>query len=153
MPLKISSPVFSKGATIPTKYTCSGANISPALAWSGIPAAARALALICDDPDAPGGTFTHWLIWNLPVTLAGFHDRVLARKSFENGSRQGLNDFGSIGYGGPCPPPGKPHRYFFRLYALDAPLALRPGANRRDLDRSMKGHILDNDEYIGTYGR
>jgi hypothetical protein len=153
MSLTLTSPAFPNGAVIPTKYTCSGADLSPALAWSGVPSTARSLALIVDDPDAPSGTWTHWLLWNLPVTLAGLPERVPPRESFENGSRQGKNDFGNIGYGGPCPPPGKPHRYFFRLYAFDAVLALNPGANRQDLDRAMKGHIQARAEYMGTYGR
>jgi len=153
MSLAIKATAFANGGEIPRRYTCSGANVSPALSWSGISSAARALALIVDDPDAPGGTWTHWLLWNLPVTLAALPEGVPAREDFENGARQGRNDFDLIGYGGPCPPPGKPHRYFFKLYALGAAFDLKPGAGRKELDRALKGHIVEQAEWMGTFRR
>jgi Raf kinase inhibitor-like YbhB/YbcL family protein len=153
MSLSIEANAFGNGSEIPKKFTCDGNNVSPALNWKGVSRAARSLALIADDPDAPGGTWTHWLLWNLPVTLTSLQEGLSAREKFENGAVQGQNDFSRAGYGGPCPPPGKPHRYFFKLYELDATLALRPGSSRKELERAMKGHILSQTEWMGRYGR
>jgi Raf kinase inhibitor-like YbhB/YbcL family protein len=127
--------------------------VSPALYWSGVTPAARSLALIADDPDAPGGTWTHWMIWNIPAHQTALPEGVPAKETLENGIFQGTNDFRRIGYGGPCPPPGKAHRYFFRLYALDTALDLKAGARRQELAHAMKKHILAQAEWMGTFRR
>ena len=153
MSLVVKATAFAYGGEVPPKYTCSGADLSPALNWSGVSPAAKSLALIVDDPDAPRGTWTHWLIWNVPAHLTVLPEGASAREILENGACQGLNDFQHIGYGGPCPPPGKAHRYFFKLYALDAALDLKSGAGRPELERAMKKHILAQAEWMGTYRR
>jgi len=150
--MNISTTSFSAGGVITKKYTCDGEDISPQLSWSGTPPKTRSLALIADDPDAPAGTWNHWLIWNIPAPTNQLSEGI--PKTRENEAmRQGQNDFQKIGYNGPCPPPGKPHRYFFKLFALDTNLDLKPGANRAQLDAAMKGHILAQTEVIGRYGR
>jgi hypothetical protein len=160
MTLAVSSSAFPHGATIPAVHTCDGRDVSPPLTWSGAPAppAIKTFALICDDPDAPGKTFVHWVLYNLPADASGLPEGVppvaaLPDEDGRGGALQGTNDFGQAGYGGPCPPPGKPHRYFFKLYALDAALDLEPGASKRDLERAMKGHVAAEAQLIGTYGR
>ncbi len=153
MSLAIKITAFANGGEIPKKYTCGGANLSPALSWNGVSPAARSLVLIVDDPDAPRGTWTHWLIWNLPAHLTALPEGVPAQEVLENGARQGSNDFQRIGYGGPCPPPGKAHRYFFKLHALNCALDLKAGAGRKELERAMKGHIVSQAEWMGTYRR
>ncbi len=152
MSLTMKAVAFTNGGEIPRRFTCDGADISPALMWSGVSPAARALALIVDDPDAPRGTWTHWLVWNLPPYVTALPERVPARDVLENGARQGRNDFDRIGYGGPCPPPGKTHRYFFRLLVLDAMLDLPAAARRKELDRAMKGHVVAEAQWMGLYG-
>ena len=149
----IGSAAFSNGAPIAARYTCDGADLSPALSWSGAPDATQSLALIADDPDAPMGTWTHWLLWNIPARATLLSEDVPKVELLDNGARQGINDFQHIGYGGPCPPPGKPHRYFFKLYALDARLDLKPGATKSELERAMAPHILAQTQTMGTYGR
>ena len=153
MPFALKTAAFSNGGEIPRKYTCSGANVSPPLDWTGAPPQTHSLALIADDPDAPAGTWTHWIIWNIPAPAASLPESLPASESLENGARQGRNDFNRIGYGGPCPPPGKPHRYFFRLYALDATLDLKPGAARTELESAMKPHIAAYAECMGMFKR
>jgi hypothetical protein len=153
MSLALKADAFANGGEIPKKYTCSGADLSPALHWSGVSPAAHSLALIVDDPDAPRGTWTHWIIWNIPAHLTSLPEGVPAVETLESGARQGRNDFGRIGYGGPCPPPGKPHRYFFRLFALDIAPDVEPGAGRKELERAMRGHILSQAEWMGTFRR
>lgn len=153
MTLALKVPAFSYGGEIPKKYTCNGSDSSPALMWSGVSPAARSLVLVVDDPDAPRGTWTHWTIWDLPVHTTSLAEAVPAKEVLENGARQGRNDFGRIGYGGPCPPPGKAHHYFFRLYALNISPELAAGAERRQLERAMKGHILAQAEWMGTFKR
>ena len=153
MSFSLKSPAFGNGSQISSRYTCAGEDVSPALTWSGAPAAARTLALIADDTDAPSGTFTHWLMWNLPAGHTRLDEGVPTRDTFDNGARQGTNDFGRIGYKGPCPPHGRPHRYFFRLYALDTALSLEAGASRQDLERAMKGHVLAQADWMGTFGQ
>ena len=148
----LKSSAFTEGATIPKKYTCDGPDISPALEWSGVPAATRSLALIADDPDAPVGTWTHWIAGNIPPDHS-LSEEVQKTETLADGTRQGKNDFRRIGYGGPCPPPGKPHRYFFKLYALDTKLDLKPGASRSELESAMKGHVLAETHLMGKYGR
>lgn len=153
MGLELRSSAFIASGTIPRKHTCDGADLSPALEWTGVPEGARTLALICDDPDAPVGTWVHWVLYNLPADVTRLPEGIPSTETIEQGASQGVNDFGRIGYGGPCPPPGKPHRYFFRLYALDAKVALSPGAKKKDLLKAMKNHVLEQTELMGTYGR
>ena len=151
--MKLTSTAFQDGKTIPVKYTGFDADVSPPLQWSGAPAATKGFALICDDPDAPMGTWVHWVIWALPAAATGLPEGVPARESLPDGSRQGTSDFHRIGYGGPLPPPGKPHRYYFRLYALDAEPAVRPGATKQELLRAIQGHTLAEAQIMGTFQR
>jgi Raf kinase inhibitor-like YbhB/YbcL family protein len=137
---------------IPARFTCSGEDLSPALAWTDPPAGTRSFALITDDPDAPSGTFTHWVVYDLPPSARQLPEGV-PRTADPEGGRQGRNDFDKIGYSGPCPPPGNPHRYSFRLYALDRKMGLRAGASKSDLERALKGHVLAQSEWIGRFGR
>jgi Raf kinase inhibitor-like YbhB/YbcL family protein len=153
MALVLKSSAFAQGAEIPKKHTCDATDWSPALEWSGPPVQTVSFALIMDDPDAPGGTWVHWVLWNLPANAHELPEAVAKREQLEDGTRQGRNSFRKIGYNGPCPPHGKPHRYFFRLYALDAKLDLAPGANSSKLQEAMKGHVLIQAEYMGTYRR
>jgi Raf kinase inhibitor-like YbhB/YbcL family protein len=153
MTMKVTSSAFQAGQAIPTKYTCEGEDISPPLQWSGVPAGAKSLALICDDPDAPVGRWVHWVLYDLPVMTTDLAEKVPASETLSFGAKQGTNDFKRIGYGGPCPPPGKPHRYYFRLYALDADLLLKPGASKQELLRAMDGHILAEAQLSGIYQR
>ena len=151
--MHVTSTVFHEGGTIPQKYTADGKDVSPPLGWSGSPAGAKSFALICDDPDAPGGTWTHWLLYNLPADHHEVAEAIPPHDTLSNGAHQGKNSFGKIGYGGPSPPKGKPHRYFFKLYALDAKLELPPGASKQQLEQAMQGHVLDRGELVGKYGR
>ncbi len=153
MTFTFSTTAFPPGGSIPRAFTADGKDVSPALAWQNPPAGTEAFALICDDPDAPVGTWVHWVIWNVPASAKGLAQGVQTVKTLADGSAQGKNDFGRIGYGGPSPPPGKPHRYFFRLYALKEKLSLSAGASRRELEKAMQGRILGTAELFGTYGR
>jgi Raf kinase inhibitor-like YbhB/YbcL family protein len=153
MAVQISSPAFSAGESIPKKFTCDGPDVSPQLKWNDPPAKTQSFALIMDDPDAPVGTWVHWVLYDLPANTRELPEGVAKQEELSGGTRQGRNDFGRIGYGGPCPPPGKPHRYFFKLYALDTKLNLKAGASKADVERAMKGHILAQAELIGKYGR
>jgi Raf kinase inhibitor-like YbhB/YbcL family protein len=153
MTLELTSTAFPEGATIPERYTGDGRNVSPPLQWRDPPAGTRSLALICEDPDAPRGTFTHWVAFNLPAESRELAEGVPAEATLPNGTAQGTNDFGQVGYGGPSPPPGKPHRYCFKLYALDRPLDLQPGATRAQLLAALKGHVLGEAQLMGTYAR
>lgn len=146
----LSSSAFNNGGTIPTKYTCNAENLSPPLSWSGVPPEAKSLALIVDDPDSPGKTWVHWVYFNIEPTRTEIPEGVTPSSGI---GTDGNNDFRKRGYGGPCPPAGKPHRYFFKLYALDSVLSLKSGAARADLERAMSGHILAQGELMGTYGR
>ena len=152
MAISIQSSAFMQGADIPEMYTCDGKNVSPHLSWGEGPSGTRAWALIMDDPDAPSKTWVHWVLWNLPDSTRTLSSG-LPSGDLPGGGRQGKNDFGKQSYGGPCPPVGKPHRYFFRLYALDTPLKLAAGATRDDVDRAMEGHILGRGELMGMYAR
>ena len=151
--LTLTSAAFRDGETIPVVHTCDGEDLSPPLAWSGAPVETRSFALICDDPDAPRGTWVHWLLWNLPADAVELGQGIPPRPELPSGARQGLNDGGDLGYSGPCPPPGPPHRYFFRLHALDTSLNLPPGVNRSDSEAAMGGHVLAQGSLMGTYGR
>jgi len=153
MALTINSADFSSGGTIPKQFTCDGADISPALEWNDPPAGTQSLSLIADDPDAPAGTWVHWVVFDLPGNARFLAQNIEKKEQLENGARQGRNDFGKIGYGGPCPPRGTPHRYFFKLYALDTKLNLKAGATKQDVERAQRGHVLAQGEYMGRYGR
>ncbi len=153
MAFTISSPAFQEGEDIPTSYTCDGKDISPEIAWTGAPEGTRSFALICDDPDAPAGTWVHWVVYNIPSQSKGFPKGIPAIKELPDGTRQGINDFHRVGYGGPCPPKGPAHRYFFKLYALDTKLDLSPGATKRQLLSAIKGHVLGEAHLMGKYRR
>ncbi len=148
---QLHSPDFTAGAAIPIEFTCEGADRSPALKWTDPPAGTKSLALIVDDPDAPAGTWVHWVIYNLPADAHELAAGVPKDGELPKGASQGRNDFGRLGYGGPCPPPGLAHRYFFKLYALDVKLELKPGATKAELENAMKGHTLAEAELIGRY--
>ena len=151
--IRLTSSAFTEGATIPGKYTCDGANVSPALKWADAPQGVKSLALIADDPDAPAGTWVHWVIYGLSPATTELPEGVAATETVLDGARQGVNDFRKIGYGGPCPPRGNPHRYFFKIYALDTELTLKSGASKTDLLQAMEGHILAQGQLMGTYKR
>jgi Raf kinase inhibitor-like YbhB/YbcL family protein len=151
--INITSSAFSAEGTIPKKYTCDGQDASPPLTWSGAPGSAQSLALIADDPDAPVGTWVHWVLYDLPANTKELAENVPKQEQLPNGARQGRNDFRKIGYGGPCPPAGKPHRYYFKLYALDKKLDLKPGATKAEVESAMQDHILAQGELMGRYGR
>ena len=143
--ISIASPAFQSGAEIPAKFTCNGANVNPELKISGVPNEATSLVLIVDDPDAPHGLFTHWIVWNIDLKMTD-----VAENSAPAGGIQGTNDFGKRNYGGPCPPSGT-HRYFFKIFALDTKLELKPSARRAELEAAMKGHVLAQGELMGRY--
>ena len=153
MAIDLSSPAFSEGKPIPLKYTCDGPDISPPLSWKNLPEGTNSLALICDDPDAPGGTWVHWILYGMGENVKELPEKVPTTPVLSNGARQGTNDFKRLGYGGPCPPRGGAHRYYFKLYALDSELSLNPGATKKDLLNVMDGHILSEGQLMGTYKR
>jgi Raf kinase inhibitor-like YbhB/YbcL family protein len=152
MEIKITSSAFKEGGMIPARYTCDGADISPPLQWEAVPQTTESIALISDDPDAPVGTWVHWVIFNIPAETTKLDENIPAEKVLKNGARHGTNDFGRIGYGGPCPPGGT-HRYFFKIYALDTMLDLPAGATKAQLLKEMDGHILAEGRLIGKYKR
>jgi Raf kinase inhibitor-like YbhB/YbcL family protein len=151
-PLVLSSSAFKNGAAIPPRWTCSGLNQSPPLQWTGIPHGSRSLALIVEDPDAPMGTFTHWVAYNISPARSGLPEGVPASET-PGYAEEGINGRSELGYTGPCPPPGKPHHYHFRLFALDEELSLKSGATAEQLGAAMKGHILGSTELIGIFQR
>jgi Raf kinase inhibitor-like YbhB/YbcL family protein len=150
--MKLTSPAFAAGEKVPKAHTCDGANSSPALVWEGVPPGSQSLALIVDDPDAPVGTWVHWVAYDLPPDLPGLPEGLPNTGKLDIGGTQGNNDFRKPGYGGPCPPRGT-HRYFFKLYALDIPLNWEPGKTKKDLVQAMEGHVLAEGELIGLYSR
>jgi len=150
--LKLTSGAFKEGQPIPVQYTCDGVNISPPLEWSGTPKSGRTIAIIADDPDAPAGTWVHWVLYNLPADNIGIIENLPIAETLKAGGCQGKNDFGKIGYGGPCPPSGT-HRYFFKVYAVDGELPLKAGATKTDLEKAMEGHIVAQGQLMGTYQR
>lgn len=150
--MKLTSTAIAEGGMIPVKYTCDGSDISPPLAWTGVPDTAKSLALICDDPDAPVGIWVHWVLYDLPADSTGLPENVPRDETLANGARQGKNDWRKIGYGGPCPPGGT-HRYYFKLYALDSMLNLKPGKTKAELLKAMEGHILAQAQLMGKYKR
>lgn len=153
MAFTLGSDAFGPNEAIPLRYSCDGADISPALSWIEAPQGTRTFALVMDDPDAPVGVFTHWVLFNIPASARGLAEGVPKMERLENGALQGRNDFARIGYGGPCPPPGSPHRYRFSLYALDASLDLQPGATKQQVLERMQGHVLGEAQLVGTYQR
>jgi Raf kinase inhibitor-like YbhB/YbcL family protein len=150
MSFQLTSPAFTAGNPIPGVYTCTGRNISPALVWSDPPAGTQSFAVIMDDPDAPGGTWTHWVLYNLPASALGLPENVPLDEHLSDGSLQGRNSWSKTGYGGPCPPSGT-HRYFFKLYALDRLLDLPSNADAPRLVKTMQGRVLGSAELMGTY--
>ena len=153
MALSIESPAFKGDAQIPPVYTADGDDRSPPLRWNGVPAEAKTLALIVEDPDAPSGTFVHWVAFNIPATIDHMDEGTLHRGDYTDGTLQGRNGFDRVGYSGPKPPKGAPHRYVFKLYALDDRLALEPGVSREDVQRAMEGHVLASAEMTARYGK
>lgn len=153
MSLSIKSSAFAPGGTIPQKYTADGDDVSPPLEWNEPPAGTKCFALICDDPDAPVGTWVHWVLWGLPADNRSLAESVPTQPVLPNGAKQGQNDFKQMGYGGPSPPRGPAHRYVFKLYALDNVPDLKPGSTKVDLERVMNGHFLAHGELNGKYGR
>lgn len=151
--MQLTSSAFQEGTTIPKKHTADGADVSPPLTWQGAPQTTKSFALICDDPDAPRGTWVHWVLFNLPADKNESPEGVPTTATLAGGARQGKNDFGKLGYGGPSPPKGKPHRYFFKIYALGAVFDLKEGASKAQLEKAMAGHILAQGQLMGTYGR
>ena len=153
MPFALSTTAFHPGGDIPRKYTCQGADVSPALTWSEPPAGTQSFALIADDPDAPVGTWVHWVAYDLPAGAHQLSEGVAKAEEVPGGGRQGVNDFGNIGYGGPCPPAGNAHRYFFKLYALKAKLNLKAGASKKQVEQAMQGQVLAEVQLVGNYKR
>jgi len=152
MQIEVKSTAFQGGGMIPKQYTCDGADVSPPLSWTSVPEGTKTIALICDDPDAPMGTWVHWVLFNLPADVKELPENVPTQMTLETGGVQGTNDFGNIGYGGPCPPGGT-HRYYFKLYALDTQINLQAGATKRDLLKAMEGHTLAEGQLMGKYRR
>ncbi|MFQ5610826.1 MAG: YbhB/YbcL family Raf kinase inhibitor-like protein [Anaerolineae bacterium] len=152
MALELTSTAFEPEASIPVKYTCDGQDISPPLAWGEPPPGTQSLALIADDPDAPVGTWVHWVLYNLPASVRALPEALPADEPLPGGGQHGQNSWRRLGYGGPCPPSDS-HRYFFKLYALDVALDLAAGADKEQLLQAMEGHILAQTELMGTYRR
>lgn len=153
MAFDLTSPAFKDGDSIPRRYTCEGEDLSPPLHWGVPPAATKSFVMIADDPDAPVGNWVHWVLYNLPLDLRGLSEDIPAKEQVLDGAIHGLNDFKRIGYGGPCPPPGKPHRYYFKLYALDVVLDLTSRATKAQVLEACKGHVLAEASLMGRFAR
>ncbi len=153
MSLRVSSPAWKHGERIPTKYTADGDDVSPPLVFEGVPAGTRAFLLICDDPDARPRSWVHWLLYDIPGTAAGLPEGIPAHATLADGSRHGQNSWSRLGYGGPSPPRGRPHRYVFRLYALREPLRAGPGLSANEAERAARDRAIESAEFVGTYGR
>lgn len=151
--LTLSSAAFANEAAIPPKHSCTDANVSPPLGWQEVPDGVKAFAMVVDDPDAPAGTWVHWVLYDIPGDTRELPVGVPTIERGAGGMKQGKNDFQHIGWGGPCPPPGPGHKYVFRLYALDAPSGLAPGASKADLTSAMRGHVLGEATLVGTFER
>lgn len=149
--MKIQSTAFKEGEKIPSKFTCDGENVSPELSWNDFPESTKTFALIVDDPDAPGGTFVHWVVYNIPSNVTSFPEETTSN-NLPVGAKQGTNHFGDNDYGGPCPPAGT-HRYYFKLYALDSEIQLKAGAGKRDLLKAIEGHKVAEAQLMGKYER
>ncbi|MFN3533427.1 MAG: YbhB/YbcL family Raf kinase inhibitor-like protein [Candidatus Brocadia sp.] len=152
MEIKMKSTAFEEGGMIPKKYTCNGSDVSPPISWTSVPEGTKSLALICDDPDAPMGTWVHWVLFNLPADIRELPENIPPEKTLANGAKQGITDFRKIGYGGPCPPGGT-HRYYFKLYALDTEINLDAEITKKQLLKAMEGHILAEGQLMGKYKR
>lgn len=151
--MKLNVAAFPQEGTIPKPFTADGVDHSPALSWSDAPATTKAFALIMDDPDAPVGLWTHWTMYDIPSSTTSLAENQAKSPALSDGSKQGKNTWGRVGYNGPSPPPGKPHRYFFKLYALSTPLNLNGGVTRQEVDVALKGKVLAEAVYMGKYGR
>jgi Raf kinase inhibitor-like YbhB/YbcL family protein len=151
--MELKSSAFQTGGDIPRKHTCDANDVSPQLSWNNAPVGTKAFALIADDPDAPAGTWVHWVIYDLPADAKELAEAIPTTEILTNGAKQGMNDFRKVGYGGPCPPAGRPHRYFFKLYALDKATGLKPRANKQQLLNAIKNHVLGEAEIMGRYKR
>ena len=153
MALELKSTAFAPGGAIAKKFTCDGPDVSPALTWTEPPSGTKSFSLIMDDPDAPVGTWVHWVLYELPATARELAENVPQSEELGSGARQGRNDFRKTGYGGPCPPPRPAPRYFFKLYALDSKLNLKAGGTKADVEKAMQGHVLAQAELVGRYAR
>jgi len=153
MAMELKSMAFNNGEYIPRKYTGQAQDISPGLTWTGIPEQTKGFVLICDDPDAPVGTWVHWVVYDIPQGINSLAEDIPKIASLPSGIKQGKNDFGNTGYGGPMPPPGKPHRYFFKLYALDTELDLGPHLTKQEVLNRIQAHIIDQAQLMGLYKR
>jgi Raf kinase inhibitor-like YbhB/YbcL family protein len=151
--ISVSSAAFAETGIVPKRYTCEDADMSPPLAWSGVPAGTKTLALIAYDPDAPSGVFTHWVVYNLPSGISILPENLPRTPTLDSGGLQALNDFGHVGYNGPCPPPGPRHHYHFKMYALAIALHLANGADARSVGAAMRGHVLASGETVGWFKR
>ncbi len=152
MDISVTSTAFKEGEMIPSKFTCDAENISPQIAWTNFPKTTESFVLIADDPDAPMGTWVHWVVYNIPTTLLELKENFPKNEKFEDGTMQGTTDFRRIGYGGPCPPSGI-HRYFFKIYALDVKLNVKPGLTKKEILKEMEGHIIAEGQLMGKYKR
>jgi Raf kinase inhibitor-like YbhB/YbcL family protein len=154
MAIEVTSTIFKDGDDIPARYTCDGKNLSPPLNWTGVPQTAQSLALLMDDPDAPSGTYTHWILFNIPRRIEGLPEDVPKEEKLADGSRQCLNSSGNFGYTGPCPPAGHgSHRYYFRIYALDREIHLNKGSKREDFLTAIEGQVLEEGQLMGRFER
>jgi len=153
VPMDLQIPAIPRGGAIPKSFTADGADASPALAWAGVPSGTQAFALILDDPDAPSGLWTHWVLFDVPASARALAENLPKAPVLQDGSKQGKNSWGRLGYNGPSPPPGKPHHYHFRLYALSQPLDLPAGATQAEVEKAMRGKILAEAAWMATYGR
>jgi len=151
--IQLTSDAFRHGDPIPSRYTCDGENISPQLSWGTVPDGTKSIAIIVEDPDAPRGTFLHWILYNLPPATTKLPEHVPEDRRLPRGGEQGMNDMRTVGYFGPCPPPGRPHRFFFRLYALDTMLGTLSGGGSQAFHKAVEGHVLGEGELMGTYAR
>jgi Raf kinase inhibitor-like YbhB/YbcL family protein len=153
VPIQITSPAFNPGEPIPTKYTCDGEDVSPPLRWIGMPQTTQSIAIIVEDPDAPSGTFVHWVIYDIPGSATELPEGLPKTESLPSGVKQGVNDFKKLGYGGPCPPQGSAHRYDFHIYALDLQVQFRAGMGKQELLNLIEGHVTAQGILMGTYRR
>ena len=152
MSILVESGAFKHNQPIPSKYTCDGQDVSPPLEWKNVPEKTKSIVLVCDDPDAPAGTWVHWVCYDIPAEVTFLPEDVPKADTLPGGGKQGTTDFRSIGYGGPCPPSGT-HRYIIKVYALDRMLNLQAGKTKKEIEKAMKGHVLDKGELIGVYSR